>query len=205
MRLALTLLWSLLLGALAARPPESVPLLRGTDLAQFDLVGIGPDSIAIAEGEVRLTGKPLGYFATKQEYRDYVLTFEWKYDRPEYLKSDAEYRGNSGVLVHVAGPRKVWPRCVEVQLAQADPGAIFAVGDARIQAEVDTVLQKSAIKPVGQWNRAEITCRGGTIVCVLNGSEVARGEKSEPDRGRIAWQSEGQPIRFRDLRIKVLP
>ena len=205
MRLALAFVLPFLLGPLVADPPEAVPLLRGTDPSQFDLVGIGPDSIAIAEGEVRLSGKPLGYFATKADYRDYVLTFEWKYDRPEGLKSDADFRGNSGVLVHVARPHKVWPRCVQVQLAQADPGAIFAVGDAKVRSHVDPAVQKSAIKPVGDWNRTEITCRGGSILCMLNDVEVGRAEKAEPDRGAIAWQSEGKPVRFRDIRIKTLP
>ncbi len=200
MRLALVCLLPLLLG-----PPEAVPLLRGDDPSQFELINIGADSIAIADGEIRLIGKPLGYFATKREYEDYVLTFEWKFDRPEGLKSDDEFRGNSGVLLHVARPHKVWPRSVEVQLAQADPGALFTFGDATLRGQVDDAAQKAAIRPVGEWNRAEITCRAGSIVCVLNGVEVARGEKAEPDRGAIAWQSEGKPVRFRDIRIRVLP
>jgi 3-keto-disaccharide hydrolase len=208
MRRALACLLPLLLGLSAASPPEPgepVALLKGSDLAEFERVGLTPDSIAIVDGEVRLTGKPLGYFATKQDYRDYVLTFEWKYDRPEGLKSDAGFRGNSGLLVHIAKPHKVWPACIEVQLAQADPGAIFAVGAARFLAQSDPPTQKSAVKPVGEWNKMQVTCQGGTIIGVLNGVEVARGEKAEPAQGAIGWQSEGYPIRFREIRIKTLP
>jgi hypothetical protein len=183
---------------------DPTPILRGNDPAQFELVGLGADSISIVDGEVRLTGLPLGYFATKQECRDYVLTFEWKYDRPEGLKSDAEFRGNSGLLIHLAKPHKVWPTCIQVQLAQADPGSIFAMGEARLQGTVDSAAQQKATRPVGQWNRAEVTCKAGTISCILNGIEVARGEGASPDRGSIGWQSEGKPIRFRNLKIKKL-
>jgi hypothetical protein len=186
-------------------PTDPTPIVRGTDPAQFELVGLGADSISIVDGEVRLTGTPLGYFATRQEYRDYVLTFDWKYDRPEGLKSDAEFRGNSGLLVHLAKPHKVWPTCIQVQLAQADPGAIFSMGEARLQGTVDSAAQQKATRPVGQWNRTEVTCRAGTISCILNGIEVAQGEGASPDRGAIAWQSEGKPIRFREMKIRLLP
>ena len=186
-------------------PGEPVGLLKGTDPAQFELVGIAADSISIVDGEVRLTGKPLGYFATRQEYKDYVLTLEFKYDRPEGLKSDADFRGNSGILLHISKPGKVWPTCVQVQLAQADPGSIFAMNDARCDSGSDPVAQKGAIKPVGEWNKVEITCQAGTITSLLNGVEVSKGEKAEPNHGAIGWQSEGKPVRFRDFRIKPLP
>jgi hypothetical protein len=203
MRRALSILLPGLL--LGVAPAEPVALLKGSDPAQFELVGLAADSIAIDSGEVRLTGKPLGYFATKQEYQDYDLTFEFKYDRPEGLKSDADFRGNSGVLLHITKPPKVWPSCVQVQLAQADPGAIFPIGDAKCEAGADPAAQKAAIKPVGQWNQVRVTCRAGAITAYLNGVEVARGEKADPARGAIGWQSEGKPVRFRDLRIKPLP
>jgi hypothetical protein len=198
----------ILLGLMAAMPSgpgEAVALLKGSDIAQFELVGITAESISIVNGEIRLTGKPLGYFATRQDFGDYVLTFEYKYDRPEALKADADFRGNSGLLVRVGKPHKVWPSCIEVQLAQADPGAIFAVGTARFEGQSDPVAQKSAVKPVGEWNKMQVTCQAGTITCVLNGVEVAKGAKADPTRGAIAWQSEGKPIRFREIRIKTLP
>ncbi len=186
-----------------ASDPE--PLVNGTDPAQFERIGLGVDSMSIVDGEVRLTGKPLGYFATKRDYKDFILTFEFRYDRPEGLKSDADFRGNGGVLLHVAGPAKVWPDFVQVQLAQADPGAIFAMNGSKCEAGSDPAAQKAAIKPVGEWNKVQITSRDGTISSVLNGVEVARAEKADPDHGPIGWQSEGKPIRFRELKIKVLP
>jgi Domain of Unknown Function (DUF1080) len=202
MRRALPILLPLLLGL---GPSEPVALLKGADPAQFDRVGLTPDSIAIEAGEVRLTGKPFGYFATKTSYQDYILTFEYKYDRPEALKFDADFRGNSGVLLHLNGPPRVWPDCVQVQLAQADPGAIFAVGGSKVDALSDPNAQKTAVKAVGEWNKVQITSQVGKIATLLNGVEVARAEKAEPARGPIAWQSEGKPIRFREIKIQTLP
>ncbi len=183
---------------------RGIPLLRGDAAEQFDLVGIGPDSIRIAEGEVRLAGRPFGFFATKATYRDFVLAFEWKFDRPDDLADDARFRGNGGVLVQVEPPLAVWPNGVEIQLAQADPGSIFGLGEVEVESRTDLAAQKRAARPVGQWNRIEITSRAGTIRTVLNGEEVARATRAEPARGPIAWMSEGKPIRFRFIRIEAL-
>ncbi len=180
------------------------PVVRGDDPNQFELFGIGPGSIQVEGGEVRLTGKPFGLFATRAQYRDFALSFEWMFERPDDLADDARFRGNSGVILQVSPPLAVWPKGVEVQLAQADPGSIFPLGDARFEGTSDPTAQRRAIKPVGSWNRSEITSKGGTIVSLLNGVEVARGVRPDPARGPIAWQSEGKPIRFREIRIRPL-
>ena len=181
-----------------------VSLLDGDDPRQFTLVAIEPEAIRIQGGEIRLTGKLNGYFATRQSYRNYALRFEWMYERPEKLESDTRFRGNSGLLLHIAGPDKVWPKCIEVQLAYDNAGDIFAIFGARFQGKKDGQAQKRAAKPVGQWNRMEVTCREGAITCLMNGIEVARGAGADPDRGRIGWQSEGAPIRFRRDRKSVV-
>jgi hypothetical protein len=178
------------------------PLVKGDDPAQFTLVGIGPDTISINKGEIRLTGRPNGYFATKQEYENYMLRFEWMYERPDGLASDSAFRGNSGLLVHIVGPDKVWPQSIEVQLANRDAGNIFAIQGSKFTGQKDAAAQQKAIKPVGEWNVEEVVCKGDTITCTLNGVEVARGTGAMPAKGRIGWQSEGAPIRFRNIMIK---
>jgi hypothetical protein len=188
-----------------ARADDFTPLLRGDSPDQFTLVKLGPEAIAIdaGSGEVRLTGKPNGYFATRAAYHNYALRFEWKYDRPDGLVTDAAFRGNSGVLFHIAGPHQVWPRCIEAQLMNADAGNLLAVSGARLHASKDAAAQRKAIRPVGAWNLMETTCHDGSIVTAINGVEIARGRMAEPDRGTIGWQSEGTPIRFRKLEIRA--
>jgi hypothetical protein len=194
----------IVLGSSSQTDDGFAPLVRGDDARQFQLVGIGPDDLKISGGEVRVAGTTNGYFATKASYKDYVLRFEWMYERPEGLTADARFDGNSGLLVHISGPAKVWPRCVEVQLRNRDAGNILGIRGGRFQGKMDVEAQRHAIKPVGQWNREEVTCRDGTIVCRINDIEVARGRGADPDRGPIGWQSEGRPIRFRGLMIRPL-
>lgn len=200
--IGLACLMSLAVGPFA-RGEEFKPLGSGDDIKPFTLVGIGPEAITIKGVEIRLTGKPNGYFATRDTYKNYVLRFDWMYERPAGLASDVAFQGNSGVLLHIK-EHKVWPECIEVQLMNADAGDTFPVGPARFQGKKDPKAQRTAVKPVGEWNATEVTCKDGMIACVINGVEVARGVGAKPDQGPIGWQSEGAPIRFRKIEIRVL-
>jgi hypothetical protein len=193
-----------LVSSRSATGQEFKPLVKGTDIDQFRLVGIGPDTISIKDDVVRLSGKPNGYFCTRESYKNYVLRFEWRYERPASLESDAKFRGNSGLLIHVTEPHKVWPKCIEAQLANADAGHTFAISGAKFKGTKDAAAQKRAIKPVGEWNLEEVTCKDGAIVCTINGIEVSRGEGAMPDSGPIGLQSEGAVIEFRNMAIKTL-
>lgn len=181
-----------------------VALVQGDDPAQFDLIGISPETLKIANGEIKVMGKSNGYFATKSEYQNYVIQFDWRYDRPENLTDDARFDGNSGLLLHIQKPHKVWPRSIEVQLMNADSGHTFAIFGAQFRGSKNAEAQKRAIKKVGQWNHLEVTCQDGRITSTINGIEVARGAGAAPDRGHIGWQIEGGPIQFRGIRIKRL-
>ncbi len=185
-----------------------IPLVEGTEPGQFALIGLTPDSIRIEDGVVMLTGKPNGYFATKADYSDYVLSFDWKYDRPDELTDDASFDGNSGLLLHISGEHKVWPKCVEAQLQFGDAGHVFAINGSTFKGEVPEAerkaAQKAARKPVGEWNEMEVVCRGDRIECKINGKLIDQGVEAAPARGPIGWQSEGRPISIRNIRLKPL-
>jgi 3-keto-disaccharide hydrolase len=204
LRFALLSVSVLVLSARAADDTGFRPLVEGSDASQFELVAIGPASLQINDGVIAVSGKPNGYFATKASYRNYVLKFDWMYERPYGLASDADFDGNSGLLLHIEPPHKVWPKCIEAQLQNKDAGNTFAINGAKFMGKKDSAAQKTAIKPVGQWNQEEVTCQNGEIVCKINGIEVARGTGASPDHGQIGWQSEGRPIKFRNLMLKPM-
>ncbi|WP_020466495.1 3-keto-disaccharide hydrolase [Singulisphaera acidiphila] len=181
-----------------------VALIQGDDPAQFDLIGIGPETLKIVDGEIMVVGKANGYFATKDIYRNYVLKFDWKYARPEGLIDDAKFDGNSGLLLHIQKPHKVWPKSIEVQLLNADSGHTFAIFGSKFTGAKNAQAQKKAIKPVGQWNHLEVICQEGRITSTINGIEVDRGTGASPDSGHIGWQCEAGPIQFRGIMIKKL-
>jgi hypothetical protein len=66
-------------------------------------------------------------------------------------------------------------------------------------------LGKIIEKPLGEWNKYEITCKGDTIKLVVNGRLANEGTKAEATRGKILLQSEGTPIEFRNVTLTPLP
>ena len=65
-------------------------------------------------------------------------------------------------------------------------------------------MKDNVEKEVGEWNQYEITCRGDTIKLVVNDQVVNEGTNAEATKGKILLQSEGAPIVFRNVEIKVL-
>lgn len=65
---------------------------------------------------------------------------------------------------------------------------------------------KNADRPLGQWNRFEITMRGDRVSVVLNGTTVIEEAQLPgiPAKGPIALQHHNDPVEFRNLFIKQL-
>src|SRR5262244_348010 len=106
------------------------PLFDGTSLNNFDIVlrgeGISsdPDHIFTVEnGTVHVSGKKFGYFITKKEYSNYYLRAEFKWGEGTYAPKLGKAR-DSGILYHVVGEQKVWPRSIELQIQEGGTGDI---------------------------------------------------------------------------------
>src|SRR5262245_35762227 len=68
---------------------------------------------SIKDGVIICTGRPNGYFYTDKSFKNYILRFDWRYAASSGNPDDTKF--NSGCLIHITGPQKVWPQCVEVQ------------------------------------------------------------------------------------------
>lgn len=196
-------------GAAAADP---IKLFNGKDLSGWTAVlaekGADPKQTwSVADGLLKCTGKPVGYIRTDKEYGDYVLTLQWRW--PEGSK-----RGNNGVLVHTTEPGAlgVWPRSIEVQLAQDNAGDFWVIGtelkvpnpEGRVKGRRHLNLTDGSEKPAGEWNTFEITCKGDTILVKVNGDLVNEATDCNVTKGAISLQSEGAPIEFREIVLTPL-
>src|SRR5262249_24651816 len=149
----------------------------------------------VRDGIIYCTGHPNGYFYTVKRYKNYILRYDWQFARPADLKDDKDFAGNSGCLVHIHQPHKVWPCCIEVQGMNGDDGELLPI-PRKLQATVfyDRAARDRAVRPVGEWNTTEIACLAdGSITAKINGIEVSHG-KSELTDGQIGFQSEGAEI-----------
>jgi hypothetical protein len=181
-----------------------VPVLRGKD-ANPDKTLDPKKTWKVEEETIICSGTPNGYIRTDKMYENYVLKLEWRYARPATLQNDADFKGNSGVLVHIQGEDRVWPKSIEVQLHNPTAGSIFPVSPNVTGAKTDNrVSVMGKAKPVGQWNTYEVVCKDGTVEAILNGTSVGKATGCDPRKGYLCLQSEGAEIHFRNVRIKEL-
>lgn len=163
---------------------------------------------SIQDGVIICTGKPYGFGYTEKSYKNYILRYDWRYKRPEGLKNEDDFKGNSGCLVHIHNPEQpvvggVWPQCVEVQGMNYNHGMIIPL-KTNADRVFDRVAKNKATKPVGEWNTTEITCKAdGTILARINGTLVSIGLTGLTE-GMIGFQSEGAEIHFRNIKLKQM-
>jgi uncharacterized protein (TIGR03000 family) len=170
-----------------------VALFNGKDMSGWKFEPAKAESaFSVEDGVIVVKGQPNGYFYTDKSYGNYVLRFDWK-----FIKD-----GNTGLLVHITGGHKIWPKSVEVQGLQSQHGHIFAIGGAKGDFKTDKEAQKKAIK-MGDWNTTEVISRDGALTAKVNGVQVSTG-KGELTEGPFGFQSEGTLLHFKNIRIKTL-
>lgn len=152
---------------------------------------------------VKCAGKPNGYLYSKQPYQNFTMRLDYRFPRPESLKDDSKFKGNTGFLVYVTGEHKVWPVCLEVQGKFVQMGAIKENGGAQpVTATDDDAARQKARRPVGQWNSLEVVSMNGALTVSLNGAQVSKCDPDFLSEGLIGIQAEGHPFEVRRLRIR---
>jgi hypothetical protein len=162
-------------------------------------------TFTVKDGILICSGKPSGYMYTAKSYSNFTLQFEFAFEKPEGLKNDSEFRGNSGCLIHVGEKNAlgVWPRSIEVQGANQQLGLILPIPRSlKCTRTFDTKACAKARKPVGEFNQVEIDVKGGDMTIKLNGTVVSTVGECELTAGAIGFQSEGAETRWRNIRIR---
>lgn len=203
---------ALLLLAASAPAADDIKLFNGKDFSGWkffvSMKGADPkETWSVKDETIICKGKPNGYIVTEKEYGDYELRLKWRWaDKP----------GNSGVLLHVSGEDKIWPKSAEAQLFANNAGDIWLIGGYKLDVAQDRQDPKQARhffrlkkgepieKKAGEWNEYVITCKGDTIRLEINGTLVNEAKGSELSKGKIALQAEGAEIHFKDITLKPI-
>lgn len=194
--------------AQATVPQDKIVLFNGADFTGWKL--FLPDAAAdvsktwsIGDGRLRCEGRPAGYMRTETPYADYHLHVEWRWPAKP---------GNNGVLVHMSGDDKVWPKSLECQLQSGSAGDFWVIGGVetaqhakggnRVRGRRTIKLCASCENEPGQWNAYDIICKDDWVVVLVNGTlqNVATGCSER--RGKICLQSEGAVIEYRNIWIE---
>jgi hypothetical protein len=212
-------------------------LFDGKDLAQFDTFlpssGLNADPnhvFTVENGVVHVSGTEMGYFITRQEYKNYYLRAEFKWGEGTFGVRAGQAR-DSGILFNIQGPNKVWPRSVEFQINEGCTGDFWMTDGAAVtgkdgvrvtgpeggarkidrfnKGEFKNVTgwrdpSNEVEKPHGEWNVVELVNRDGHIWLYVNGKLANEGTDAFPTSGKILFQSEGAEVFFRNIKIYPL-
>jgi hypothetical protein len=162
------------------------------------------DALSEAKGDKNLW--------TEREFGDFVLLIDWRIKDTPFINPNVFY-----ILPDGTHGRDIFGKELRLALPDSDSG-IFLRGEGKYQVNIwnwpigsgemygvrmdpktspalraAVTPRTQADKPVGQWNRFEITVRGKIVQVALNGTNVIeRAEIPElPLRGRLALQHHG--------------
>jgi hypothetical protein len=162
---------------------------------------------SITNGVIHCTGRPAGFLRTEKSYHDYKLTVEWRFVKV------AKHADNTGVLIHMQLPDKVWPRCIECQGQYQKQGDFWlhsgaaadghrGDGKKSINAPMTGPPNES---PIGDWGTYQVIARGDTVEIIVNGKSMNRITGCNVSAGFIGIQSEGAEIEVRKMSLEPLP
>ena len=205
---AIFMITSMLLAGCA--DDNKVNLFNGQDLGNwdkilFDSIGDPDDVFKVEEGLIKVGGVPKGYILTRDSYSNYKLHVEWRWPGEP---------ANSGVLLHCQGVNHAgFPICIEAQLANGKAGDFIMIGQGSGmsvgestylvgpdgKSKRSTKFEAISELAAGEWNEYDITCSGTGIELIVNGVLQNVGFDAAFSAGRIALQSEGGPVEFRNV------
>lgn len=154
----------------------------------------------VQDGLLHCTGQSGPWLRTRQAFDDFILRFEFK----------IEPNGNSGVFLRAPLDGRASRFSMEMQIFGKQPaspdkrdstGAIYSV----------LAPMENTSNPPGEWNQAEITCRGSHVTIRINDRLAQDFDMNEiPElknrlrRGRIGLQDHGNKAWFRNIRVITL-
>ncbi len=194
----------------------------------FENVNCDENTWAWNDGILHCTGKPTGVIRSKQSYTNFELVAEWRH--LEFAGNSGIFVWASAESLDRLKPGDGGlPEGIEVQILDlgyetnwekehgekpdwfTSHGDVFPVGSQMTPfAPVAPNGQRSfpsrrLSRAAGEWNHYYVRCINGEVRLWVNGEEVAGGKDCVPSAWFLCLESEGAPVDFRNLRIRVLP
>ncbi len=198
-------------------------------LGADDFVNVNCDDETWAwEGSTaHCNGQPIGVIRSRATYTNFELVAEWRHLKPAGNSGIFLWAPERPLFDLEPGQLPHGIECQVLDLAYAtqytertgkEPdwftchGDVFPVGDS-------TMTPFAPVSPNGSrsfpsedrtratpaWNHYYIRAINGEVRLWVNGVEVSGGTDCQPATGYLCLESEGSPVDFRNIRIRLLP
>ena len=135
-----------------------------------------------------------------KEVGDTVFHVEWRFTPVDGKKG----KYNSGLYSRNSADAKVWH---QAQTGDASGGFLFGdtpVKDGLKRFNLAKQVSQPRVKPAGEWNTFEITCKGQQMALWVNGAVTCEFDACGLPRGYVGLEAEGYRIEFRNVLLKTL-
>ncbi|MGJ8696724.1 MAG: 3-keto-disaccharide hydrolase [Verrucomicrobiaceae bacterium] len=197
--------------------------------ADFVNVNCKPDTWTWKEGHAFCTGQPVGVIRSKAPIKNFELVCEWMHKKDAGNSGVFLWASEDSIKKLEAG-NGLLPDGIEVQVldlgyaAQYEKqtkkpadwftshGDVFPTGPAKMTPFPPVAPNgkrsfpsKNLTKGINRWNHYYIRAINGEVRLWVNGEEVSGGTNCDPANGYLCLESEGSPIEFKNIRLRILP
>ena len=197
-------------------------------LADFQNVNCKDDTWSEKDGLIKCKGNCIGVIRSKKQFTNFEMVLQWRHLK-KAGNSGVFVWSPQKSLDRLKPKTNGLPHGIEVQILdlgyteqyekssgrKADwftcHGDVFPVGSSKMKPFKPVAPNKRRSFPsanhsrgVGQWNHYYIRAINGEVRLWVNGHEVSGGTDCEPATGFVALESEGAPLEFKGIRIRVL-
>lgn len=197
--------------------------------AEFTNVNCNEDTWRWEDGVAYCTGKPVGVIRSVEPITNFELVVEWRHMKSAGNSGVFLWASPESIAKLESGKGKL-PDGIEVQVLDlgyseryetkhgkksdwfTSHGDVFPTGPATMTPFPPlsangkrSFPSKELTKGVGEWNHYYVRAINGEVRLWVNGEEVSGGTDCNPATGYLCLESEGSPVEFRNLRVRVLP
>ena len=134
-----------------------------------------------------------------KELADCIYHVEWRFT---VVPGKKGY--NSGIYARNSRDATIWH---QAQTGDGSGGYLFGntlAGGTTKRLNLSKQQASSRVKPAGEWNVFEITCRGKEMTLWVNGAVTNRWGECDVPTGYVGLEAEGYRIEFRNVKVKTL-
>lgn len=196
----------------------------------FAKVNSADDTWSWKDGVLYCTGKPLSVMRTAKLYTNVEVSIEWNH-REKGGNSGLFVWSDKEVIDEMTKSGKPGlPSGIEIQMLDLGYEEKYKAGNPNrdsswftshgdvfpVRQTMDVFPPKSPngqrsfpsedrVKPHNNWNHYYVRAINGEVRLWVNGKEVSGGNNCSTTTGYLCLEAEGQPIEFRNIRVRELP
>ncbi|MGN6133766.1 MAG: 3-keto-disaccharide hydrolase [Aureliella sp.] len=194
----------------------------------FERVNLEEDTWTWDGTLAKCTGKPVGVTRTREQLTNFELVAQWRHLSRGGNSGIFIWAAPEGMVD--LPPGRLPKVGIEIQVLDegftekyekntgkkgdwfTTHGDVFPVGQSKMTPFEPkspngsrSFPRKQLSRGTNQWNHYYVRAINGEVRLWVNGEEVSGGNQCQPATGHLCLESEGAPVEFRDLRLRVLP